>query len=441
MSRQVKATRSKLTRLLTLKSRFMFRAIFTAGALMCLSACATVPVPTDIERPVTTEDRPVEPVTEAPKEIVIAEPIPEPEPIPEVTAPPPPIAQPPEVEIFETPKWYAQLSYWQSADHRPALESFKRSCASFAKADLGVQLNPQQPEYGRYNDWIPACDEALFIGETQSEARRFFENQFAPIVLATRQGDEGLLTGYYEPEIDVRKTPDAKYSEPILAKPKTEAVQNLERSQLGPNWSRVIAYGTPIDVFFMQVQGSGRLKFKDGTTLRAAYAANNGKKYKSIGKVLVERGEMTVEQASKQAISDWMTRNGPEKTRELMNKNPRYIFFIEQKIGLGEGPRGGMRVPLTAMGSMAVDRRYHPYGTLAWLETTIPQYPGDYRGQAGGVLVSVQDTGNAIRGPLRGDLFFGAGDVAGDKAGVMKHPVRWTILVPKAIAPKPTGIG
>jgi len=423
------------------------RNLFITAWLVFLSACATtVPVPPQTETPVATETPPPvpevkSPQTEAPSDVVIAEPISEPKVVTEVVAPPPPSDLPLEVEIFETLKWYAQLSYWQSADHRPALESFKRSCASFAKADLSAQLNPQQPEYGRYNDWIPACDEAQFIGGNQFEARRFFEDQFEPLVLATRQGDEGLLTGYYEPVIDVRKTPDSKYSEAILAKPKTEAVQNLERSQLGPNWSRVIAYGTPIDVFFMQVQGSGRIKFQDGTTLRAAYAGNNGKTYKSIGKVLVERGEMTLEEASKQAISDWMERAGPEKARELMNENPRYIFFTEQKIGEGEGPRGGMRVPLTAMGSMAVDRRYHPYGTLAWLETTIPQYPGDYRGQAGGVLVSVQDTGNAIRGPLRGDLFFGAGDEAGDRAGVMKHPVRWTILVPKAIAPKPTGIG
>ena len=420
----------------------MLRGLLIAGVMACLSACATtVPLPPVPDTPIVVEDVPKGPVTEAPKDIVIAEPVPQPEPAPAITAPPPPIDLPLEVEIFETPKWYAQLSYWQSADHRPALDSFKRSCASFAKADLSAQLNPQQPEYGRYNDWIPACDEAQFIGGSQSEARRFFENQFEPLVLATPQGNEGLLTGYYEPEIEVRKTPDAKYSEPVLAKPKSYLVQNLTRAQLGPNWSRVIAYGTPIDVFFMQVQGSGRIKFQDGTTLRAAYAGNNGKTYKSIGKVLVERGEMTLEEASKQAISDWMERAGPEKARELMNENPRYIFFTEQKIGEGEGPRGGMRVPLTAMGSMAVDRRYHPYGTLAWLETTIPQYPGDYRGQAGGVLVSVQDTGNAIRGPLRGDLFFGAGDEAGDRAGVMKHPVRWTILVPKAIAPKPTGIG
>ena len=417
----------------------MLRWFFIAGAILILSACATVPVPPEPEEPVATEPNFPNPDVENPG-VIIAEPAPEPEPAPEVTAPPPPSNLPLEVEIFETPKWYAQLNYWAESDHRPALESFRRSCASFAKADLGTQLNPEQPEYGRYNDWMPACDEALFVGNNKQEARRFFEDQFAPIVLATREGDEGLLTGYYEPEVDVRKIPDAVYSEPVLAKPKTEAVQNLTRAQLGPRWSRVIAYGKPIDVFFMQVQGSGRVKFKNGTTVRAAYAGNNGKKYVSIGKVLVARGEMTVEQASKQSISDWMERAGPEKTRELMNENPRYIFFVEQKIGKGEGPRGGMRVPLTAMGSMAVDTRYHPYGTLAWLETTLPQKPGDYKGKKSGVLVSVQDTGNAIRGPLRGDLFFGAGDVAGDKAGVMKHPVRWTILVPKAIAPKPTGI-
>jgi len=420
----------------------MLRHLIIAGAMAALSACATtVPLPPQSEEPVATRPSFPNPDVENPGGIIIAEPMPEPQPAPEVTAPPPPSDLPLEVEIFETPKWYTQLSHWSSGDHRPALESFKRSCASFAKADLGAQLNPQQPEYGRYNNWMPACDETIFVGSSKSDARRFFEDQFEPIVLATGEGDEGLLTGYYEPVVNVRKVPDAIYSEPVLAKPKTEAVQNLTREQLGPQWSRVIAYGKPIDVFFMQVQGSGRIKFKDGRTVRAAYAGNNGKKYKSIGKVLVERGEMTVEQASKQAISDWMERAGPEKTRDLMNENPRYIFFTEQKIGEGEGPRGGMRVPLTAMGSIAVDPRYHPYGTLAWLETTLPQMPGDYKGQKSGVLVSVQDTGNAIRGPLRGDLFFGSGDEAGDKAGVMKHPVRWTILVPKAIAPKPTGVG
>ena len=211
------------------------------------------------------------------------------------------------------------------------------------------------------------------------------------------------------------------------------------RSEINANSSRVIAYGRPIDVFFMQIQGSGRLRYPDGRSLRAAYAGNNGKPYTSIGRVLVERGEMKLSQASKQSIEAWMERNGPKKTRALMNENPRYIFFAEQSVaidafGIEEGPRGAMEVPLTEMGSIAVDPRYHPYGTLVWLETKLPQEGGDYKGKETGILVSAQDTGKAIRGALRGDLFFGAGDDAGNRAGVMKHDVRWKILVPKSIA-------
>jgi len=156
----------------------------------------------------------------------------------------------------------------------------------------------------------------------------------------------------------------------------------------------LIAYGRPIDVFFLQIQGSGRLKYKNGRILRAAYAANNGQPYRSIGGVLIRRGELTREQA--------------------------------------------MRVPLTAMGAIAVDPRYHPYGSLFWLETTLPTRPGDYRGKGTGLLVAAQDTGSAIKGPLRADLFFGSGDKAGDLAGVQKHPVRWTLLLPKHVTVKLT---
>jgi len=410
----------------------MFRWLGMIGLALAVTACTTVsdPGPTSPTYP--------DPDVENPGVIVIAQPAPTPPPAPEIPAPPLPVPEPPEVEIYESPRWYTGLTDWAISDHRPALDAFKRSCQSFAKADPQTWLNPNLTEYGRFKDWRPACMAAARLNTTATEARLFFESQFEPISLSTREGGTGLLTGYYEPEIEVRITPDETYSEPILAKPKYEATQNLPRKDLTSRSSRVIAYGKPIDVFFMQVQGSGRIRFKDGRTLRAAYNGNNGKRYKSIGKVLISRGEMTVEQASKQAISDWMEKAGPAKTRMLMNENPRYIFFTEQSIRDNEGPRGAMRVPLTAMGSLAVDPRYHPYGTLVWLSTILPQKPGDFKGKAQGVLVSVQDTGNAIRGPLRGDLFFGAGKRAGDKAGVMKHPARWTILVPKAIAPKPT---
>lgn len=419
----------------------MPRFLFLCSMAFWLCACASTPAPTPpSDEAKTPEVSYPHPDVENPGLIVIAEPLAVPAPAPAIPAPPAPTPEPPEVEIFEYHKWYSALPDWNIADHRAALTSFKRSCESFAKAAPDDQLSPQLPEYGRYRDWIPACSQASFVGLDANSARHFFETQFEPLVLTTREGETGLLTGYYEPEVAVRKIPDATYSEPILAKPASEATQNLTRAQLGPTSSRVIAYGKPIEVFFMQIQGSGRLRFNDGTSIRAAYAGNNGKKYQSIGKVLVARGELTLEKASKQSISDWMDRAGPAKTRALMNENPRYIFFTEQAIGRSadgtvEGPRGAMRVPLTDLASIAVDPRYHPYGTLVWLETTLPQFGGDFRGKEKGLLVSVQDTGSAIKGPLRGDLFFGAGDEAGDKAGVMKHDVRWTILVPKAIAP------
>lgn len=358
---------------------------------------------------------------------------------PEIPAPRSPQPDPPEEVIVNAPLWYDKLPDWADADTRPALTSFRRSCKSWVKADPDAFLNKNLPDYGTYRDWLPACAKAKFAGQTKEGARAFFENEFALLSLKTLTDDSGILTGYYEPEIEVRLTPDQTFREPILAKPTNSAVLKKPRSQINANSSRVIAYGRPIDVFFMQIQGSGRLKYQDGRSLRAAYAANNGKPYTSIGRVLVERGEMKLSQASKQSIESWMEKNGPAKTRALMNENPRYIFFAEQSVavdelGVEEGPRGAMEVPLTEMGSIAVDPRYHPYGTLMWLETKLPQAGGDYRGEDTGLLVSAQDTGKAIRGALRGDLFFGAGDEAGERAGVMKHDVRWRVLVPKSIA-------
>ncbi len=428
----------------------MRNLVLLTGTLLGLAACTTVPDRPAPDRPASdspasggpTSDTQSEPVEEAPAEIVIAQPkdiLPAP---PSIPAPPPPTSEPPLVTIYETPSGFERLAGWNRADLRPGLSAFARGCESWAQADQLAALSVNLPEYGRYIDWSPACAEAAALAARQVrsyEIRAFMERYFTPVDLSAQTGGEGLLTGYYEPEINVRLMPGAGYSEPILAKPDDPFVQNLPRSKLSAASSRVIAYGRPIDVFFMQVQGSGRIKFSDGRVMRAAYGGNNGKLYKSIGRVLIDRGEMTKEQASKQAIEDWMMRKGPAAARELMNQNPRYIFFAEQAIAPGEGPRGSMRVPLTEMGSIAVDNRYHPYGTLMWLETTLPRFGGDYRGEAGQLLVTAQDSGNAIKGPLRGDLFFGAGKAAGDKAGVMKHPVRWTIFLPKSLAPGMAG--
>jgi len=329
------------------------------------------------------------------------------------------------------------LPYWADHNPIPALEAFVRGCETWVEAKDDEFLNANLPQYGTFGDWRLTCQSAAVLMSVEPQAvdaRQFFESWFTPVSLTTPNSLDGLLTGYYEPEVEVRLNPNSEFSEPILAAPKSKAKLALPRAEVNASSSRVIAYGRPIDVFFLQIQGSGRLKYSDGRILRAAYAANNGQTYRSIGSVLIRRGELTKEKASKQSIANWMERNGPKAARDLMNENPRYIYFTEQSIRPGEGPQGAMRVPLTEMGAIAVDPRYHPYGSLIWLETTLPTRPGDYRGAPTGVLVAAQDTGGAIKGPLRADLFFGSGKEAGDRAGVQKHRARWTILLPRNIA-------
>jgi len=395
------------------------------GLTLMLSACTTLPTGPNFP----------DPDVENPGAIVIAEPVAAPPPAPVVQTPPPAPVEPPAEPVVEIPTTgFEVLPFWETHDPRPALEAFIRGCESWAKAEPGAELNSNLPQYGRYRDWQTTCQAGAVLHSVTPSAddtRNFFESWFAPVSLATPSEADGLLTGYYEPEVEVRIKPSAIFSEPILAEPKDKSKLNLPRSQVNAYTSRVIAYGRPIDVFFLQIQGSGRLRYADGRILRAAYAANNGHNYKSIGSVLIQRGELTRENASKQSIADWMARNGPTATRELMNQNPRYIYFTEQSIQEGEGPQGAMRVPLTAMGAIAVDPRYHPYGSLVWLETTLPVRGGDYRGQSTGLLVTAQDTGSAIKGPLRADLFFGSGEAAGDRAGVQKHKAKWTLLLPR----------
>jgi len=404
--------------------------LFIVTSLFC---CACTTLPTEPETP------PIEPVIASPNEtpgpVVIADPIAEPPPAPIVNTPPPPPAEPPEEPVIEIAKsGFETLPHWSSHDPRPALNAFLRGCESWTNADADTALNPNLPQYGQFRDWQMACQGASVlqsVSPTAADSRAFFESWFAPVSLAKPNMPDGLLTGYYEPEVEVRLTPNPEFSEPILAKPPDDAKRVLPRSQINARTSRVIAYGRPVDVFFLQIQGSGRLKYEDGRLLRAAYAANNGHSYTSIGRVLVKRGAMTVEQASKQAIEDWMRQNGPDAARDLMNENARYIYFTEQSIQSGEGPQGAMRTHLTALGSIAVDPRYHPYGSLVWLDTTLPTQAGDFRGESTGLLVTAQDTGSAIKGPLRADLFFGSGEAAGAKAGVQKHRARWTVLLPR----------
>lgn len=413
-----------------------------AGLFLCafgfgLGGCATTPIPPS-QPVIITPDAPI---GSAPVEDVSPSPAPQ---AGRITPQPPSDAPPPIVEIIPAPavptpvnpksSAVAALKGWGNSDVTPALMALSRSCTKWENAAPTDYLNPSLAEYGRYEDWASACAAAAFVNNDYASAQDFFERYFDPVHLAPRNNEIGLLTGYYQPEIEVRRKADVYFNEPILAVPKSKSAQKLPRSKISAATSRVIAYGRPMDVFFMQIQGSGHIRFKDGATVRAAYAANNGLPYRSIGKVLIDRGEITKDKSSKRDIENWMAKAGPEKSRNLMNENKRYIFFVEQKITEGEGPNGAMGVPLTAMGSMAVDPRYHPYGALIWLNVKLPEQAGDYRGREQGVLLAAQDTGKAIRGALRGDVYFGSGQIAGSLAGVMKHPGDWSLLLPKALA-------
>lgn len=335
---------------------------------------------------------------------------------------PPPVT----ISISEA---YSGVPGWGLVDVSSALKSFQRGCSVLMQKADSEKLHARH-EFGRISDWRAACNTAMATPAFSDSARQFFENEFMPVNMS----GTGTVTGYYQPEIQASRVKTSVFSEPILKPPTDPARLNLSRSQINESISEVIAYGRPIEVFFMQIQGSGVLAFDTGEKVRAAYDANNGKSYTSIGRILVERGAFTLEQASKQSIEDWMARNGPDASRALMNENARYIFFKEETILLGEGPKGAMRVPLTDMASIAVDPSYYPYGVPIWLDTTLPQTSGDYRGAPQQVLVISQDTGKAIRGAFRADLYFGSGDWAGDLAGVMKHDARWTVLLPIGLA-------
>ncbi|MEM9601154.1 MAG: MltA domain-containing protein, partial [Pseudomonadota bacterium] len=243
----------------------------TLIAAVLVTGCATTKGEpgTDIDnRPVAIPD-------------VVATPMPEPEletiPLPQPAPPPPPPEVPQLEPVVIAPSAFERLEGWAEADLDPALGAFRRSCESMLAANPDDWLNENLPQYGRYRDWVDTCEAAL----RATHARPFFETLFVPLSLSVRDNDEGLLTGYYEPELPARIEADAEFSEPILALPEDDEVLRRPRSALDATSARVIGYGRPIDVFFLQIQGSGRLKYADGRVLRVGYAGNNGYDYTS----------------------------------------------------------------------------------------------------------------------------------------------------------------
>ncbi|MCL1886391.1 MAG: murein transglycosylase A [Betaproteobacteria bacterium] len=306
-------------------------------------------------------------------------------------------------------------------------------------------------------EWRNTCLLAEKVRGEESEIRTFLETFLEPYqVVLTDGNDTGMITGYYEPLLQGSRIQTARYQTPLYRVPPDLIVVDLAvtypqlkglrlRGKL--NGKRLVPYLTrseiresrhlagseivwvddPVDAFFLQVQGSGRVFIeKTGETIRVAYGDQNGHPYRSIGRYLVDKGEMKLEEASAQRIKKWLSEH-PARLNEVLDANPSYVFFREEKLDNPQiGPKGALGVPLTGGRSVAVDSRHIPLGVPLFINTTEPN--SDVLLQR---LVMAQDTGGAIKGVLRLDYFWGFGNEAGERAGKMKQPVKMWILQPK----------
>jgi membrane-bound lytic murein transglycosylase A len=368
--------------------------------------------------------------------------------------PPVPPSAPPLPARYERAGW-SEIPGWADDRVRDAWPAFRVGCTALV-------VSTSAPL------WDAPCSAGASTDATDDRAvRAFFETHFiAYRVIAADGGDTGLVTGYYEPLLEGSRTADARHRVPLYAPPDdllTIDLASLHPDLAGkrlrgrvdgrrvlPYWSRaeiengrqpqrdkVLAYvADPVDAFFLEIQGSGRIQLADGTVLRLGYADQNGHPYRSIGRVLVERGEMTAEQASLAAIREWAHRN-PDKLRGLLDENPSYVFFrevapfapgtLEASI---DGPIGSLGVPLARERTIAVDPRSIPLGAPVFIATTYPLSTRPLQR-----LVLAQDTGGAIRGAVRADYFWGFGDDAGREAGRMRQQGRLFLLWPKDAPP------
>lgn len=332
-----------------------------------------------------------------------------------------------------------ELPGWRSHDTASAWDALLASC--------GVLVNRDA--------WQNVCALAQRTAKPDLESiRRFFESHFRPYQLVNPEGaNVGLITGYYEPLLRGSRQPSPRYRHPVYGVPDDLLVVDLgevypelkgkplrgrldgrrvvpyhDRAAIesgkAPVRGREIAWvEDPIELFFLQIQGSGRIELDDGRTLRVGFADQNGHPYRSIGKWLVERGELPLEKASMQGIKAWARQN-PGRLAELLNYNARYVFFRELPANLS-GPIGALGVPLTAQRSVAVDPQFVPLGAPVYIATTWPNSTKPLNR-----LMLAQDTGSAIRGTVRADFFWGYGPDAAREAGRMKQNLRMWVMLP-----------
>lgn len=362
----------------------------------------------------------------------------------------PPVAGP----LRLTQAQFSDLPGWTNSDPRAALAALRRSCW---QTEAKPPAAPVGDYAGHVSDWRDICRRLPPNPKDAPDARSFVEHEFTPLAIGAGAMKDGLFTGYYEPELHASRTRHARYQTPVYGLPndlvsvdlgafrdalKGERIAGRVESQKlvpydtraeidahGLKSSHILFYGDdPVSVFFLHIQGSGRVVFDDGSVSRAAYAGQNGHPYTAIGKTLIKMGALKRENVSMQSIAAWL-RVHPGKARAVMESDASYIFFKETPLGdPALGSPGTENVPLTPQASIAIDTKVHALGVPFYIATTTPD------GHALNGLFVAQDTGGAINGPVRADIFFGFGHHAESLAGEMKQSGTMYVLLPKAVA-------
>jgi membrane-bound lytic murein transglycosylase A len=351
------------------------------------------------------------------------------------------------------PTTWAQVDGWADDDHDAAFASFINSCKAILSGESSRPGRPMRA--GLYK----VCQKAVEIKPQKPvEAREFFEQNFRPVRISPLDSPDGFVTGYYEPIVQGRRNQADGYDHPFYRKPSEllpggrMAIMGAATGKKKARKRKLVAYydrttidngilagrdleicwlRDPIDTFFAQIQGSVRVVLEDGKLLRLNYQAANGQPYYAVGRWLIDQGIIAKDEMSMDRIREWMQRN-PEQAKELRRKNKSYVFFRETNLPSNEEPIGAQGISLTPGRSIAVDHRLHVYGTPFFISAYLPMEslkPDTWFRR----LMIAQDTGGAIVGPARADIYFGAGDEAESVAGRLRHNGKFVMLVPKVL--------
>jgi len=325
---------------------------------------------------------------------------------------------------------FARIDGWDDDHVAAVLPAFLKSCTVItARADAEpVDAVTKSSDFGTVGEWRPLCTQAAALPSDDAVARNFFETSFTPLLAGNNGNSDGLVTGYYEIVLNGSRRREGIFQTPIYRRPpdpKAYSRAQIDDGALAGKGLELLWVDDPIGAYFLQIQGSGIVHLTDGKTIRLGYDGGNGHPFVSVGRLLVQRNEVPLKDMTMQRLRDWIASHGAAGTA-LMREDPSFVFFKEIA---GDGPYGAEKVVLTAGRSLAVDRRFIPLGVPLWLDATERFTTGTIRR-----LVVAQDTGGAIKGPVRGDFYWGSGDEAGREAGATNASGRYYLLVPQAVA-------